>query len=306
MFGDIETDRGLMKAAAGLRGAAARDALSHAMIVTGGEKEKIFKLSQFAAAALECRSADNRPCGICPDCRKILKNIHPDVITVRDDDHQMISADVIRSVRADAWITPNEGSRKVYIFPDCALLTERDQNILLKLVEEGPPYAAFLFCADNISVILRTLRSRCVEVRVSQDAGSDLLSRDGDINQINHHADSEAARETGIELCRRIVKRRGSVAELAARLEKKRVTRETLADILYACHEILAAALLLSYHRAPRNLYQESAGFFAENLTPKQIARAEEIVRKYHGECARQTGVNHILGALASELEELR
>ena len=38
--------------------------------------------------------------------------------------------------------------------------------MLLKTVEEGPPYAAFLFCAENASVLLPTIRSRCVEVKL--------------------------------------------------------------------------------------------------------------------------------------------
>ena len=35
-----------------------------------------------------------------------------------------------------------------------------------KVVEEGPPYAAFLFCAKNSASVLPTLRSRCVELKL--------------------------------------------------------------------------------------------------------------------------------------------
>ena len=76
-------------------------------------------------------------------CRKAEGGIHPDIVRVGDDGKD-ISVAQVRALRADAYIRPNEGQRKVYIFPDCALLTEADQNILLKVVEEGPPYAAFL------------------------------------------------------------------------------------------------------------------------------------------------------------------
>lgn len=88
----------------------------------------------------------------------MFSGIHPDVITVRDEAHKNLSVDTVRQIRADAYIRPNEGARKVYIFPDCTILTEQDQNVLLKIVEEGPPYAAFLFCAENSSVVLQTLR----------------------------------------------------------------------------------------------------------------------------------------------------
>ena len=35
------------------------------------------------------------------------------------------------------------------------------QNALLKLLEEGPPYAAFLLLTDNPGALLTTVRSRC-------------------------------------------------------------------------------------------------------------------------------------------------
>ncbi|MFQ7398830.1 MAG: hypothetical protein ACLRNW_13665 [Neglectibacter sp.] len=138
--------------------------LSHALLLTGSGDR--MSAACFAAAALECTGGESRPCGVCPACRKVLAGIHPDVITVRDPDHKNIAVDVVRAIRADAYIRPNEGRRKVYVFPDCALLTEQDQNVLLKVVEEGPPYAAFLFCAENAAVVLQTLRSRCVELKL--------------------------------------------------------------------------------------------------------------------------------------------
>ena len=145
-------------AAIRIREAATRGTLSHALLLTGSGDR--MSAACFAAAALECTGGESRPCGVCPACRKVLAGIHPDVITVRDPDHKNIAVDVVRAIRADAYIRPNEGRRKVYVFPDCALLTEQDQNVLLKVVEEGPPYAAFLFCAENAAVVLQTLRSR--------------------------------------------------------------------------------------------------------------------------------------------------
>ena len=146
-----------------IREAASRGTLSHALLFSGSGD--LGAAAQYAAAAMECQSGQ-KPCGTCSACRKVFSGIHPDVITVRDEAHKNLSVDTIRQIRSDAYIRPNEGSRKVYIFPDCTILTEQDQNVLLKIVEEGPPYAAFLFCAENASVVLQTLRSRCVELKL--------------------------------------------------------------------------------------------------------------------------------------------
>ena len=270
-------------AAARIREAAGRGTLSHALLFTGGGAKP--GLARYAAAAMECMAAQGQPCGVCPACRKVLEDIHPDVITVRDPEHKNIAVDVVRAIRSDAYIRPNEGQRKVYIFPDCALLTEQDQNVLLKIVEEGPPYAAFLFCAENPSQVLRTLRSRCVEIKLRPGT-----EEDGE--------PSEAAEA----LCRAIgSRRRGAVAELAVRLEKKKLDREALSAMLERSRAAFAAALLLLYGQEPGEM--EIAPFLAKNLTKSQIMSTIELLQKYHGECAYNVGPGHVLGALAAELE---
>jgi DNA polymerase III delta prime subunit len=281
LFGLSETD----PTAARLREAATRGTLSHAMLFTGpGER---VSAARYAAAALECTAQGGRPCGICPACRKVLGDIHPDVSTVQDPDHKNIAVDVVRAVRADAYIRPNEGQRKVYLFPDCALLTEQDQNVLLKLVEEGPPYAAFLFCAENSATVLQTLRSRCVEYKL--------------------HPAEEATGETselGEELCKAIgSRRRGAVAELMVRLEKKRTDRESIAAMLDRSRAAMAAALLSLYGRQPEEPDRKIAAFLSKSLTKGQIVSTIEVLETYRNECVYNVGSGHVLGALAAELE---
>lgn len=272
-------------AAARIREAAARGTLSHALLFTGsGDCQAA---ARYAAAAMECEAEGLRPCGVCRACRKVTEDIHPDVITVRDPEHKNISVDVVRDIRADAYIRPNEGRRKVYIFPDCAILTEQDQNVLLKIVEEGPPYAAFLFCAENAAAVLRTLRSRCVELKLrpAEETGGETS-------------------EPGLELCRAIGRRkRGAVAELAVRLERKKLDRDALAAMLERSRQAFAAALLLLYGKEPEENDREIAPFLAKNLTKAQIMSTIGLLETYYGECAYNVGVGHVLGALAAELE---
>lgn len=275
-------------AAVRLREAAERGTLSHAMLFTG--PGDLTGAARYAAAALECQGERDRPCGVCPACRKVAADIHPDVITVRDGEHKNIAVEVVRAVRADAYIRPNEGRRKIYVFPDCALLTEQDQNVLLKIVEEGPPYAAFLFCAENGSAVLRTLRSRCVELRPG----------------VGGEASPHEGAELAEALCRCLLeRRRGAAAELAVKLEKKRMSREDLSAMLEGAREALAAALLQLCGQPAEGEWREMASFLGKSLTKSQIVRTIEVLQKYRGECAYNIGPSHVLGALAVELEEL-
>ena len=137
-----------------------------------------------------------------------MEDIHPDVQTVQDPDHRELPVDLLRRLRQDAYIRPNDGAAKVYIFPDCDALNQRDQNVLLKLVEEGPPYAAFLFCAETAATLLPTIRSRCVEWKLR---GGDEDARD----------------DTARDLCRAFASGQLlPVSQYLVGLENKRLKRE--------------------------------------------------------------------------------
>ncbi|WP_300754984.1 DNA polymerase III subunit delta' [uncultured Oscillibacter sp.] len=271
-----------------IRAASARGALSHALLFTGpGDR---LAAARFAASAFQCVGPErDRPCGVCPACRKVREDIHPDVSAVRDEEHKFIAVDVVREVRRDAYIRPNEGERKVYLFPDCALLTEQDQNVLLKLVEEGPPYAAFVFCAENPAAVLQTLRSRCVELKLQPKAPQ------------GREEDGE-----GEALCRCLLRRkRGSVAELAVRLEKKKLSRENLSALLERSEALLSQALVLTYGGTAGDGDRALAEELGKRLTKTQLVRTIELMKQYRRECGYNVGPGHVLGALAAELEEL-
>ena len=274
-------------AAVRIREAAGRGTLSHALLLTGGAAAAA---ARYAAAAMECQGPGEKPCGTCPACRKVLSDIHPDVVTVRDGEHKNIAVEVVRSIRADAYIRPNEGNRKVYLFPDCSLLTEADQNILLKVVEEGPPSAAFLFCPGRAAEGLQPLRSRCWE----------LMPRPPETP-----LPAPAAGEEGAERLLRALleRRRGAAAEAAAELERRKLSREELADLLERFRGLLASALVLCYGGQAPEEDRELALSAAKTLTKAQIMGTIELLQKYRGDCVYNVGPGHVLGALAVELE---
>lgn len=263
-----------------IRAAARRDAMPHAIIFSG--QGELVSAARFAAAAMECAAAQP-PCGVCPACRKVLRDIHPDVITVLDPEHKNLSMETLRSVRSDAYILPNEGRRKIYIFPDCGLLDPKTQNVLLKVLEEGPPHAAFLFCAANSAVLLPTIRSRAAEWK---------LAGGGEEAQ----ADTAAAQLMAV-LCRH------DTAELAAfctGLENGKTGREELQKLLSDARDLASAGLAACYGAGPGDALSRR---LAREMGRRRLAAAAQTLDGFCRQCGYNINVGQLTGALAVALE---
>jgi DNA polymerase-3 subunit delta' len=117
-------------------------------------------LARWFAARLLCTQPD-APCGMCKNCHTIAQDIHPDVIWVEHSGKLGgFSVETVRHICSDAVVAPNGGLRKVYIFADCDAMDARSQNILLKLIEEPPAFATFIFTAKARQTLLPTILSR--------------------------------------------------------------------------------------------------------------------------------------------------
>ena len=112
-----------------------------------------------------CEEKDG-PCGVCRACRKVFSGNHPDYITIDDPTKKTVPVDLIREARADIFIRPNEGTKKIYLFPRAQDMGIPGQNALLKVLEEPPSYGVFLLLTDNPEKLLPTVRSRCVELKL--------------------------------------------------------------------------------------------------------------------------------------------
>ncbi len=137
-------------------------ALSHAYLITGGNGARRAALAKRLAAAYLCEGNGPAPCGRCRHCRKVAGDIHPDVTVLAPlPDKKEIGVDQARALRADVYIRPNEGRRKVYLIDPADSMNPWAQNALLKVLEDGPAYAAFLLLAEEPGRLLDTVRSRC-------------------------------------------------------------------------------------------------------------------------------------------------
>ena len=138
-----------------------RRGLSHAYLICGAAGSGKRTLAGVLAAALVCtQGGEKAPCGTCGPCRKAMGGIHPDIVRIGDDGKDITVAQV-RALRSDAYIRPNEARRKVYILENAQSMNASAQNAMLKLLEEGPAYGAYLLLADHPAALLETVRSRC-------------------------------------------------------------------------------------------------------------------------------------------------
>ncbi len=152
----------------------------HALIVEGelrdGGQEAVLRL----AAARLCLSPQGASaCLSCPQCRKVMEGVHPDVSVLDIGYGKEITVDRIRAMRSDAFIRPFEAERKIYVVFRSENLNVYAQNALLKLLEEPPPYAVFLLQASSASSLLPTVRSRCVTLRLA-DSEPVVMSPEAD------------------------------------------------------------------------------------------------------------------------------
>lgn len=256
--------------------AAQRGVLSHAIILTG--QGDLTAGAKYIAMAMECEGAEP-PCGACLPCRKTAGDIHPDVTFVRDEAHKNLSMDVIRALRADAFLLPNEGQRKVYIFPDCSLLEPKVQNLLLKVLEEGPSRAAFLFCAANSSVLLPTIRSRCILLHLEgEEAAAKLSPQAEELLQLLARRD-----KTGVAVC-------------LLRLEQSKLKREELQALTGQVRDALAHALA-AYYRGQR------PGLTA--LGPKRMMALCDVLGRTQRQLRSNLNVGQTCGGLSVELTAL-
>lgn len=75
----------------------------------------------------------------------------------------MMKIDTIRKISSEVPIAPYK-DKKVYVFEDASEFNIPTQNAFLKTLEEPPEYVIFILIIKNSSLLLDTIRSRCIKV----------------------------------------------------------------------------------------------------------------------------------------------
>lgn len=142
--------------------------LPHVFIIYGERGLGKKTAAIYMAKTLLCEKGGAKPCGECRSCRNTDKMIHPDLIfPERTGKLMAYSIDTCRSICSDSIVAPNNGDKKVYLFSDADNINIPAQNSLLKLIEEPPDFAYFIFTAVSKDTFLPTILSRAVSLDVS-------------------------------------------------------------------------------------------------------------------------------------------
>ncbi len=138
--------------------------LPHALLLEGPEGSGKKTLGRLFAQYALCQG-EEKPCGICGACCKVEKGVHPDVILYQPaQGRKEFTIDLVRQLRQDAYIAPNEGFCKVYLLDKAHTMNTAAQNALLKLIEEPPADARFVLLCENRSMMLPTILSRVTSI----------------------------------------------------------------------------------------------------------------------------------------------
>ena len=150
-----------------IRNAVSMDQVTHAYILNGerGAGKKL--VAKLFATTLLCEEGGPDPCNRCHSCRQAEGGNHPDIIWVTHEKPNSISVDDIREqVNNTIMIKPSQGPYKVYVIDHADIMTPQAQNALLKTIEEPPQYAVIMLLTENAEMLLPTIASRCVMLKL--------------------------------------------------------------------------------------------------------------------------------------------
>ena len=137
--------------------------LPHALAFAGtpgvGKKMVAWALAQ----ALVCEAAENRPCGVCPGCRRI-ENKQSESVLFLEPEKGVLKLEATQQVLH--FLTLQRISRaRVVIIDGAQSLNPQAANALLKVLEEPPPQTYFILVVAELAQLMPTLRSRVQVLR---------------------------------------------------------------------------------------------------------------------------------------------
>ncbi len=288
MFEQLAVDR---KTAAAIDEAVQRGRLPHALILEGGDEATRLAAAQEIACALVCESADRKPCGVCPKCRKALSGSHPDLYLIEPEkEGAPIKVDAIRALKSHATLRPNDGDRSVFHIREAQLMNVQAQNALLKILEEPAPHVSILLTCPSKAALLETIRSRATAFALSNETATDTTD--------------ETAPQTAKDMLKTLCE--GSELDLLVLLAPLQKDRPLFRAALSAVRPLLRDALVAGEDLPAMTQEEETALLLRRRLTQKQLLDLMDAAQSCADALDRNANLNLVLTYYCSRCSEIK
>ncbi|WP_432823062.1 DNA polymerase III subunit delta' [Trichloromonas sp.] len=141
-----------------LRRAIDSDRLAHAYLFEGPEGVGKRLMALALARAVVCK--EGAGCGVCPACRKVDHNNHPD-LHLLEPDGTTIKIEQVRGIQKELSFRPLEAPKKICLIDGADRMNQAAGNALLKTLEEPNGDALLILLSARPESVLSTIRSRC-------------------------------------------------------------------------------------------------------------------------------------------------
>ena len=268
--------------------------VAHAYLFTGlsGIGKKAVALA--FAQTITCEASQTPPdaCGLCPVCRKIAAQTHPDIY-VLSTERQFLRIDAVRDIQQQMTFKPIEAARRVVIIDDADKMNEQAANALLKTLEEPTSSNLLILITARPYWLPATIVSRCRQLRFNPlPAGvvEDYLIRVGQLDPARAKiaaALSQGSIADALDL--------QNVDYLAYRSELARLLAQARAEIP---HSLLSLAAFLGREKNDaRQGLDILKSFFRDALVLRETANPRLVVNSDHADliaelAARAKGEN--------------
>ncbi len=304
------------------------DRMAHGFLLQGEKGAGKKTTALYIAKTLMCESCvDGVPCGSCRHCRRVEQGTHPDVIIPERSGKMMIyNVETIEDMYEDAYVMPNDCDCKVYILPDCENIQERTQNMMLKLIEEPPSHAYFIFTARDKSVFLPTILSRVITFGVPEckegECAEALAQHEkytpeqineavsvfhGNIGCCMEYLEGAGCAEE-VKLCRSLIDGiiSGDEYTLYKSLYDMGENREKIKNVLTLADKVIRDVCIIRIEGRDKaeltGCYKSGAERLADRLSFKKAENIHEILLQNIQYCSSNVNVSAAMAALSGEL----
>ena len=144
-----------------LQRALANNKVNHAYLFSGPRGCGKTTSARILARCLNCvQGPTSKPCGVCESCTDLARGGPGSIDVIEIDAASHGGVDDARDLRERAFFAPVASRYKIYIVDEAHMVTTAGFNALLKLVEEPPPHAKFVFATTEPEKVIGTIRSR--------------------------------------------------------------------------------------------------------------------------------------------------